>query len=381
MASRSHRFPRLLVSLFALTALGGCASEEYPQTTFQPVTGFGRIIDNLFHGVFWWTMLVLLVVFVVLGYVLIRFRERPDSPDPKPVYGNTVLEITWTVIPALIIVAILIPTIRGIFQTQRAAPKDALVVEVIGHQWWWEFKYPSLGITTASQLVLPVGRPLDLRLHSADVIHSFWIPRLGGKRDVNPVRQMPNGEKPPHLNHISLTVDSVGEYPGQCAEFCGTEHGAMRMLAIAVPPSEFDAWVQRMKAGQDSSALSAPQDSLARRGKQKFLSSACIACHAVSGTSAMGQIGPNLTALGDRWSIGAGVLDNTPANVERWIMHAPQIKPGIIMPGAQEGAGGMPPTGLSESDARAVAAYLSSLSAGVAPKKKTGWAIETTVAH
>ncbi|MEJ2679592.1 MAG: cytochrome c oxidase subunit II [Gemmatimonadota bacterium] len=258
------------MSLFALTALGGCASEEYPQTTFQPVTGFGRIIDNLFHGVFWWTMLVLLVVFVVLGYVLIRFRERPDSPDPKPVYGNTVLEITWTVIPALIIVAILIPTIRGIFETQRAAPKDALVVEVIGHQWWWEFKYPSLGITTASQLVLPVGRPLDLRLHSADVIHSFWIPRLGGKRDVNPVRQMPNGEKPPHLNHISLTVDSVGEYPGQCAEFCGTEHGAMRMLAIAVPPSEFDAWAQRMKAGQDTAALSAPQDSLALRGKKKF---------------------------------------------------------------------------------------------------------------
>ncbi|MEJ2503306.1 MAG: c-type cytochrome, partial [Gemmatimonadota bacterium] len=200
------------------------------------------------------------------------------------------------------------------------------MVEVIGHQWWWEFKYPSLGVTTASQLVLPVGRPLDLRLHSADVIHSFWIPRLGGKRDVNPVRQMPNGEKPPHLNHISLTIDSVGEYPGQCAEFCGTEHGAMRMMAIAVPPEKFDAWVARMKAGQDSSALSAPQDSLARRGKQKFLTSACIACHSISGTTAMGQIGPNLTALGDRWSIGAGVLDNTPENVHRWILHAPQIK-------------------------------------------------------
>lgn len=156
----------------------------------------------------------------------------------------------------------------------------------------------------------------------------------------------------------------------------------MRMMAIAVPPAEFDAWVQRMKAGQDSTALLAPQDSLALRGKRKFLSSACIACHSISGTTAMGQIGPNLTALGDRWSIGAGVLDNTPGNVAHWILDAPEIKSGIIMPGAKvKGTGGMPPTGLSESDARAVAAYLSSLSAGVAPTHKTGWAIETTVTH
>jgi len=368
MASRSHRFLGRLLVLLALGVAACAGEEQYPQTTFEPVTEYGRISDSLFTSVFWWMMLVLVVVFVFLGFILWKYRERPDSPEPRPIYGNTVLEILWTVGPAVIIVLMAVPTIRAIFETQRPAPEDALVVEAIGHQWWWEFRYPEQGIVTAGQMVVPTGTPLDIRLSSADVIHSFWFPRLGGKRDANPVPRVPEGQRPRHQNHISITIEEPGEYLGQCAEYCGTSHAVMRMLAVAVEPAAFEDWVAGMRRDTVTTAgpaLRSETAPLVARGREVFMRSSCIACHAIEGTNARGVIGPNLTAFGDRWSIGSGMMDNTGANLFEWIKRAPEIKKGVIMPGSDQGAGGMPPTNLSDEEIRAVAAYLSSLGAGL----------------
>ncbi len=343
---------RTLPGAFVLIAACGT---DYPQTMVEPVSEFGRIQTALWATVTWWTVGIMVVVFGALIFILIRYRERPDSPDPKPIYGSTKLEIAWTVIPALIILFIAIPTIRAIFATQADAEEGALVVEAIGHQWWWEFRYPEYDLVTANEFWVPVDRPLAIRLRSADVIHSFWIPRLGGKKDVNPVPRTPEGVDPLHQNVITLTVDTAGEYLGQCAEFCGTSHAIMRMKAVAVAPEAFEAWVADMKAPVE------PSNELAERGREIFLRSTCIACHAIEGTSAAGALGPDLTMFGERWSIGAGLMDNTEDALVEWILHAPELKAGIIMPGADVAAGGMAPTGLSRQEAEAIAAYLSDL--------------------
>ena len=233
----------------ALTAASLSGQEpSYPQTTFRPVSEYGASQNAVFMNTFWWTMGILVLVVVLTVYVAWRFRERPDSPEPQHVHGNVKLEIAWTLIPAIIVVLIAVPTIQTIFDNQREAPEGALQIEVIGHQWWWEFRYPEYGVVTANQMYLPVGRPIDLKMHSADVIHSFWIPRLGGKRDVNPQAKAHEGENP-SFNHIVFTADSAGFYPGQCAEYCGDSHAIMRMSAVAVAPAEFDAWISVMRRG------------------------------------------------------------------------------------------------------------------------------------
>ena len=343
---------RLTAGAFLL--LAACEG-EHPQTMVEPVTEYGRIQIDLWATVTWWTVGIMVVVFGALAIILVRYRARPGGPEPKPIYGNTKLEIAWTVIPALIILFISIPTVQAIFETQAEAPEDALIVEAIGHQWWWEFRYPEQGIITANELYLPTGRPIAFQLRSADVIHSFWIPRLGGKKDVNPVVRTPEGVEPLHLNQIVLAIDSTGEYLGQCAEYCGTSHAIMRMNAVAVAPAEFEAWVEAFRAPEE------PAGEMAQRGKEIFMSSSCIACHAIQGTTAQGRLGPDLTFMGERFSIGAGLLRNTPENLTRWILEAPELKKGIIMPGADVAAGGMAPTGLSRADAAAIAAYLTDL--------------------
>lgn len=334
--------------------LTACAG-EHPQTMLRPITDYGRIQSDLWATVTWWTVGIMLVVFGALTYILIRYRARPGDPPPKPIYGSTKLEIAWTIGPALIILFIAIPTIRAIFETQAEDPEDALVIQAIGHQWWWEFRYPELGVTTANQFYMPEGRPVSLHLSSADVIHSFWVPRLGGKKDVNPVVRTPEGVEPLHLNRIVLQADSTGDYKGQCAEYCGTAHAIMYMLARVVDEEEFQRWVEDIRTPVE------PAGDLAARGREIFQRSTCIACHTIEGTSARGQLGPNLTLFGDRFSIAAGLMANNEENLTEWILHAPELKKGALMPGARVGGGGMPPTGLSREDARAIAAYLSDL--------------------
>ncbi|MEX1184475.1 MAG: cytochrome c oxidase subunit II [Gemmatimonadota bacterium] len=420
MSGRCTGRPRRSLSsaallLFTTAILASCrAGDGYPQTTFRPVSEFGELLNQVFYNTFWWTMIILILVIVLILFAAIRFREQPGAPQPAQIHGNTKLEIAWTIVPALIIVFMGVPTVRAVFDTQRAPPADALVVEVIGHQWWWEFRYPEYDIVTANQLWVPVGRPVSLEMHSADVIHSFWIPRIGGKRDVNPLPRRPEGVAPKHSNYLLFTVEEPGHYPGQCAEYCGEAHAIMAMSIMAVEPAAFEQWVRQVKGEQPGAAAAAggasaavadtadagqpepglpaaltavpaaqqratigqmpvptgagnpfvaplPDSVLYADGQRIFLSAACVACHTVANTTAGGLLGPNLTLFGSRPLIGAGAMENTQENLVEWIRNPQRIKPGTMMPGTTTAGGGMPPTGLTDQEVRAVAAYLSSL--------------------
>lgn len=355
--SRTKRARRrsIAAALWLLLAVGACAGER-PGNTLDTVTpDFGGPIQELYTLIFWWSVVILAVVYGVLAYVLWRFRERPGGPPPKKTRGNLLLEVGWTLAPAIIVVLIAIPTIRTVFRTQEPAPEGALVVDVVGHQWWWEFRYPEAGVVTANELHLPVGRTVQLRLSSADVIHSFWVPRLGGKRDANPRVRKPEGE-PANVTYLKFTIAEPGVYHGQCAEFCGTSHALMWMRVVAESAEEFEAWLERMRT-----PVEPEPGTLAAEGRRIFHQSACIACHAIAGTPAQGVLGPSLTRVGARSTIGAGILENTPESIAGWIRSPQAAKPAALMPGTQSTGGGMPPTGLTEDQVAAVAAYLSSL--------------------
>lgn len=351
MSFRQPLLRRLAVLPVALLAvLAAACAEEYPQTTFRPVTDLGAAIDNVFRISFWWTMVILAVVVVVLAYVTVRFRSRPGQ-EAKKIYGNNLAEILWTAGPAVIVVLILVPTVRTIFFTYSEAPEDAMVVEAIGHQWWWEFRYPELDITTANQLHLPVGRPVEIHLSSADVIHNFWIPRIAGKRYNYPVVALPEGApQPKNYNRLVFTIEEPGEYMGQCAEFCGVSHALMQMLVVAQPEDEFAEWAARMK--EPANAIPEPE-TIEARGHQVFMTGGCIACHSIAGTTAnFSRVGPDLTGIGSRWKIGAGAAANTPEDLARWIQDSGSMKPGSLMTPFPQIAG---------EDLEALVAYLQSL--------------------
>jgi len=405
---RSWRVAGWFLAFVGIAAVAACGGEAaYPQSTIHPRSDFGEVIQSLYVSVFWWTMLILAIVWSILAYVLVKFRGKEGDPKPRQIRGHMGLEIGWTIGPALIVMAIVIPTIQAVFATQRPISEDALVVHVTGNRFWWAFEYPEAGVVTANELWLPVGRPVSLRLEARDVVHSFWIPALGGKRDLAPSPAIREAEgegeesREPHYTWIHLTPTEVGIYLGQCAEFCGESHAYMGLRAVVATEAEFQGWLDRWLAGaspapalpaaepQDSTALpSAPsvtpesvpavqatstveEDPLVTAGRTAFLTqSTCVACHAINGTTAQGRVGPNLTLIGARGSIAAGRLPNTPENLARWIRDPQSVKPGAEMPGTQtmmqipRGRDQMyswPATGLSDEQVTAVAAYLSSL--------------------
>ncbi|HET8577266.1 MAG TPA: cytochrome c oxidase subunit II [Methylomirabilota bacterium] len=329
---------RMLLLLAAVTLLAtscGWSLWDNPMTTVRPRSDFGKVIDELFMLISWTTLVIFLAVEALLVYCCWRFRERPGAPMPKQVHGHTPLEITWTVAFALVLLVIGIPTVRVIFKTQEAPAATALRVDVVGKQWWWEFKYPSLGIITANELHLPVGETAAFHLHAPDVIHSFWIPHLGGKRDVVPHR----------VNRLVMTPDTPGEYPGQCAEYCGLSHANMRFRVIVHEKGEWEKWVKAQQAPPVE-----PSDPLAQQGKQIFASSACVGCHTIKGVAA-GQIGPDLTHFGSRKVFAGGMMAVTPENVTKWVEKPEHMKPGSRMPDL----------GMSGDQGKALAAYLLSL--------------------
>jgi cytochrome c oxidase subunit 2 len=222
----------------ALLALSGC-QPDYPNSVFHSRTEFNRTTDSLFQLIINLGVIVFIFVFVLLLVTMWKYRSRPGQREPEHVHGNTTLEILWTVIPAAVLLWIAVPTVKAIFETQAPAPAGSLQVEVIGHQWWWEFKYPELGITTANELYLPKGRTVNFHLKTVDVIHSFWIPALGGKRDLIANR----------TNYIWFTPDSLTEkaFNGACVEYCGASHANMRFRAFVVDPTEFDSWAAHQK--------------------------------------------------------------------------------------------------------------------------------------
>ncbi len=380
----THSRPRRLTTA-ALTAvlavLVAACAPAHPNSIFHNHTDFNRDVGHLFDILIGLGSFVFLFVETILIITLIKFRKRDGQPAPQQTHGNTRLEILWTAIPALILAVIAVPTVRTIFKTEAPAAKDALQVTVIGHQWWWEFQYPQLGITTADELYLPIGRTVNFTLKTADVIHSFWIPELGGKRDL-----ISN-----HTNYLWFTPDSVGDdvFNGFCAEFCGTSHANMRFKVFTVKPDEFAAWAKHQqepavsllpdttakKAGANRPAAGAQSMAVAQAAPattsfvsydeakipayavphtpipagisfdqsltgdpvegQKLIAaptSWCLVCHTIKGVPTMAaQLGPDLTHLASRSSIAGGIYPNDKQHLELWIKNARVMKPGVVM--------------------------------------------------
>lgn len=304
-------------------------------STLVAHSDLSRSILYVYAIITWATVVIGLVVFAGLGWILLRYRARPAAALPPQTRGHTLLELAWTIAPALVLLVIAIPTIQVIFRTQPAAtPPDALQVTVRGYQWWWEFHYPSFDVVTANEVHIPAGHTVEFVLEGPDVIHSFWVPQLGGKRDVMPGR----------VNRIILTADRAGEYWGQCAEFCGLSHANMALRVIVDTPEAFTRWV----AAQRAPAVEPGGD--AARGKEIYAKSACVGCHTIAGVSA-GTLGPTLTHFGSRGTLAAGMWPNTPENVAAWVKDPQGLKPGAKMPSL----------GLTAEQATDVAAYLSAL--------------------
>jgi cytochrome c oxidase subunit 2 len=285
---------------------------------------------------------IFLVVFGLLAYVVVKFRNRATHAgrEPAQVYGSTQIELAWTVIPILIVVVLFLATARVIHAIQDA-PKPAAAMEVtaIGHQFWWEFRYPELGVVTANELHIPVSdpahpRPTYLKLLSADTDHSFWIPQLGGKTDLIPNR----------VNQMWVAPQQTGVFLGQCAQYCGTQHAKMLLRVSVDSPEDFEAWVraQRQPANQDEKEIA---------GRRVFETTACVNCHAVGGTNGTGRFGPDLTHLMSRRTIASGAAENTPERLRLWIQNPDAIKPGSLMPAMK----------LSDADLDALVRYLETL--------------------
>jgi cytochrome c oxidase subunit II len=288
------------------------------------------------------TALIFAVVFSLMAYAVIKFRRRPtdDDREPAQVYGSNQMELAWTVVPGLIVLVLFFATARVIYSIQNAVPPPgAIQVTAVGHQFWWEFRYPELGVVTANELHVPVSdrsqpTPTFVKLLSADTDHSFWIPQLNGKTDLIPNR----------INATWIDPHVTGMYLGQCAQYCGTQHAKMLLRVYVDSPEQFRNWVAAQKEpAHVSDAVAA--------GRQIFERTACINCHTISGTVANGLFGPDLTHLMSRDTIASGAAPNTHENLELWIRTPDAIKPGSLMPAMN----------LSEPDLKAVTAYLESL--------------------
>jgi cytochrome c oxidase subunit 2 len=285
--------------------------------------------------VFWLGTIVFVGVCAAAVIFSIAFRERPGR-QARQIHGNTRLEILWTFIPVVVLIVIAVPTFKTVVDINAAAPPDALHVTATGHQWWFEFDYPDLKFNTANELHLVVNRPVSITILSADVIHSLWMPQLMGKVDM----------VPGHENHMSFTPSAVGEYRGQCAEFCGPSHANMRFRVFVQTQQDFNAW-----AANQAKAAVEPTSDLAKAGMQVFTTSACVSCHTIRGVKEIGMVGPDLTHVASRTTIAGGTLDNTPENVAKWLHDPPAVKPGSIMPNL----------GLSTDQIQKLVAYLDSL--------------------
>ncbi|MGH7179844.1 MAG: cytochrome c oxidase subunit II [Tepidisphaeraceae bacterium] len=305
------------------SALGAATDGSLVPSIFAPESTPAHSIHQLSMFVLAVTAGIFVVVCGLIVYALLRYRRRStdDDREPAQVYGSNPVEVAWTTVPVLIVVVLSLTTARVIQDVQNhARPDNALDVEVTGHQWWWEIRYPKLGIVTANELHVPVSEagagPTFLELRSADVAHSFWVPRLAGKTDLIPNR----------VNRMWIEPKRTGLFLGQCAEYCGTQHAKMLLRVYVHTPEEFDGWVTRQK----SMAMDKPS---ASAGRLVFQRTSCVNCHAISGTAGDGRFGPDLSHLMSRQTIGSGAAENTRENLRAWIANPNHFKPGALMPG------------------------------------------------
>lgn len=303
-------------------------------TTLDPSGSAAREIAGL-----WWLLVCLgAVAFVVVVIALVvGLRRRPaDDADERGSASGRWLIGGGVVMPSVLIVVVLVATVASMRDVAGAPSDDAVAIEIVGHQWWWEVRYPDHGVVTANEVHIPAGRDVVLDLRSADVIHSFWVPELAGKMDLLPERS----------NTLVIDADRPGRYEGVCAEFCGIQHANMGLVVVAHDEQGFAGWLgeQRRRAVE-------PTDDLSRRGEQLFVTEGCAICHTVAGTEADGRDGPDLTHAASRETIAAGTRDNTAPNLREWISDPHAIKDGVLMPAVQ----------LDPDELDALVAYVSGL--------------------
>ncbi|HUF55177.1 MAG TPA: cytochrome c oxidase subunit II [Thermohalobaculum sp.] len=388
-AARWRRAGAAALALSALLLVSACGG-PFPQSAMDPASDMAVRLQDLFEGILWWAIGVFVLVEGALLVGIFKYRDRRRGPadgerdEPRHVHGNTLLELAWTLAPAIVLVFIAVPTMTTIWEVDRpTTDPDALTIEVIGHQWWWEFRYPEYDLVTANEAHIPVGRTVEFRLTSADVIHSFWVPRLAGKRDL----------MPGHETHLWFRADSVGRFTGQCAEFCGLSHALMKLEVFVDSEDDFAAWVEAqtqpapvlqfaaesdtIDAAETRAELAleavetqqepggaaevdgieplAPQDAdlatIVEEGQLLMMTRGCIACHRIQGTPAAGVLGPDLSHVGSRRTIAAGILENNAENMIRWLRDPRAVKPGALMPTLQ----------MTDEELRMLAAYLGSL--------------------
>ncbi len=349
---RERRFslPRRILPAALIFVLSACSRVEQPLNSLDPQGPIAERIDTLFWVVFWIAAAIFVVVQGGILVSILLFRDRKGrSEDPKQTHGNAKLEIVWTAIPTLILAGIAVPTFQTVFDLADC-PSDAMEINIVGHQWWFEYQYPDYDITTANVMVIPADTEICAKMTSADVIHNFWIPKLNGKRYLVPGQE----------TELRLRADEPGEFWGHCAEFCGLSHAKMRARVEAMSPSDFDAWV----ANQQTDQVILDDNSLAAQGQQVFLNGACTGCHNLNGvneinTSELAIYGPDLTHFASR-NVFAGAtlpdgLDPSDAEYEaglrRWLADPPAWKPGSFM-GNQN---------LTAEDIDALIAYLRTL--------------------
>ncbi len=322
---------RVPLALLSLLALGSCGRVEQPLNSFDDQGPIAERINDLFWPVFWMAVVIFVLVQGALLVAVFLFRERKGKqrPEPKQLKGNSRLELLWTVVPTLILAGIAVPTVTTLFDLAEC-PSGAMEIEVIGHQWWFEYQYPDSGIVTANVMVIPEDTEVCAKMTSEDVLHNFWIPKLAGKRYLVPGQE----------TEQRLYADDPGEYWGHCAEFCGLSHARMRARVIAMTRSDFDEWV----ANQILPAVTPEPGSAAEDGMEVFLTGACIGCHVIDGVNnpdpdTLAVPAPDLTHFASRHVFAGATLPDglnpTQADWEEslklWLADPPEWKPGSFM--------------------------------------------------
>jgi cytochrome c oxidase subunit 2 len=333
MTPRSARGRRIALAVAVLlvpAVLAGCGDEikNNRQNSLEPKGPAATTIDNLFKPVAIVAILVGIFIIAATIYVALKFRRRPGNENPKQVHGNTRLEIGWTIVPALILAIIAVPSVAAIFKLAENPGPKALQVTVVGKQWWWEFHYPDAKVVTADELIIPANRPVHLHLaacsktipEGCNVIHSFWVPELAGKKDVVPGQE----------NTLTIEADKPGTFLGQCAEYCGLSHANMRFRVIAKTADDFDTWLQEQQQGPaqavtvtDSTGKQVPANSAADLMINTF---GCASCHQLEDSS-QASFGPNLTHLASRTVFASGSYELDHTNLVNWLLNAPGMVP------------------------------------------------------
>ena len=299
----------------------------------DPVSSSGVSLDELLLIVTIIGGIVLAIVIGAVAWNAIRYRSARAEADGAQVFGSKRLEVAWSAIAIGIVAVLFALSLRTARLVDPPTGGRVPDIVVVGHQWWWEVVYPAAGVVTANEIHIPAGTTLLLQVESIDVIHDFWVPQIGRKIDAIPG----------HPNRIWIEADAPGTYLGACAEYCGVQHAWMRLRVIAEPPREFAGWLDRQ-----AESLARPTSGDAARGAEIFETRTCASCHAVEGMERTPNVGPNLARFNERETIGAGVIENTPENLARWLADPQAIKPGSLMPDLK----------LSEAEVRALAAYL-----------------------